>query len=227
MWGVPKIFRPASGGDKQAASKASSAAPLAAKQQPVGEEVSIKVALIGDAQAGKSSVVKRFCDDRFSEEYIQTTGINFVEKRIRLSAHTADVVFTLNDLGSDPSSADLLPLVCDDATAIIFVFDLTRKQSLLSVKESYRKVRTINKKAIVLLVGCKFDLFLDLESEDQEEITSLARRFARAMKASLIFTSSSHSINVQKVFKILFGSVFAIDCKIERVTVVGEPIIEY
>lgn len=31
--------------------------------------------------------------------------------------------------------------------------------------------------------------------------TSQAKRFARAMKASLIFSSTSHSINVQKVCK--------------------------
>jgi GTP-binding protein of the ras superfamily involved in termination of M-phase len=223
MWG--KLFR-GSAGDAHAASKAG-AASATRQEEPANEEVSIKVAIIGDAQGGKTSIVRRFCDDRFSEEYIQTTGVNFVEKRIRLGANAADVIFTLNDLGSDASSVDLLPLVCDDATAIVFAFDLTRKQSLLSVKESYRKVRTLNKKAIVLLVGCKFDLFLDLEAEDQEEITSLARRFARAMKAPLVFTSSSHSINVQKVFKILFGCVFSIDSKIERVTGVGEPIIEY
>lgn len=223
MWG--KLFR-STAGDGQGASKAG-ATPAVRQDEPANEEVSIKIAIVGDPQGGKSSLVRRFCDDRFSEEYIQTTGVNFVEKRIRLGANASDVVFTLNDLGSDASSADFLPLVCDDATAIVFAFDLTRKQSLLSVKESYRKVRTLNKKAIVLLVGCKFDLFLDLEAEDQEEITSLARRFARAMKAPLVFTSSSHSINVQKVFKILFGCVFSIDSKIERVTAVGEPIIEY
>jgi GTP-binding protein of the ras superfamily involved in termination of M-phase len=191
------------------------------------EDVFVKVAIIGDAQSGKTSVVRRFHDDRFSEEYVQTTGLDFVEKRIKVGANAADVVFTLCDLGSDKTSAELLPLVCDDSTAVIFVFDLTRKNSLDSVKDYYRKVRTLNTRAIVLLVGCKFDLFLDLETEDQEEIVGLARRYARAMKAPLIFTSASHSINVQKVFKILFGKVFSIDCKVERITAPSEPIIEY
>ena len=35
----------------------------------------------------------------------------------------------------------------------------------------------------------------------ESTLTNLqARRFAKAMKASLIFSSTSHSINVQKVF---------------------------
>ena len=199
--------------------------PNAHESEVNSEVVSIKVAVLGDSQVGKTSLVKRFHADRFSEEYIQTTGINFLEKRIRIGSTSLDVIFTLCDLGSN--SQDLLPLVCDDATAVIFAFDLTRKQTLYSVKEYYRRVRSLNTKAIVLLVGCKFDLFLDLDSSDQEEITSLARRFAGAMKAPLIFTSASHSINVQKIFKIMFGGVFAIDCKVERISTHGEPIIEY
>lgn len=36
--------------------------------------------------------------------------------------------------------------------------------------------------------------------------TTQAKRFARAMKASLIFSSTSHSINVQKVRKHMLTS---------------------
>jgi GTP-binding protein of the ras superfamily involved in termination of M-phase len=65
------------------------------------------------------------------------------------------------------------------------------------------------------LVGTKYDHFVNFPREEQEEIsnqvwkyfwplrsmtdTRQAKRFARAMKASLIFSSTSHSINVQKV----------------------------
>lgn len=53
--------------------------------------------------------------------------------------------------------------------------------------------------AIPFLVGTKYDHFVNFPREDQEEISKQARKFARAMKASLIFSSTSHSINVQKV----------------------------
>jgi GTP-binding protein of the ras superfamily involved in termination of M-phase len=39
----------------------------------------------------------------------------------------------------------MLPLVCNDAVAILFMFDLSRKATLLSIKEWYRQVRSINK----------------------------------------------------------------------------------
>lgn len=39
----------------------------------------------------------------------------------------------------------MLPLVCNDAVAILFMFDLSRKSTLMSVKEWYRQVRGLNK----------------------------------------------------------------------------------
>lgn len=39
----------------------------------------------------------------------------------------------------------MLPLVCNDAVAILFMFDLTRKTTLNSVKEWYRQARGFNK----------------------------------------------------------------------------------
>jgi GTP-binding protein of the ras superfamily involved in termination of M-phase len=92
---------------------------------------------------------------------------------------------------------------------------LTRKSTLNSIKEWYRQGRGFNKTAIPFLVGTKYDHFVNFPREEQEEIsnqvcilftavvsqanTTQAKRFARAMKASLIFSSTSHSINVQKV----------------------------
>jgi GTP-binding protein of the ras superfamily involved in termination of M-phase len=80
--------------------------------------------------------------------------------------------------------------------------------------------------------------------EDQEEISKQARKFARAMKASLIFSSTSHSINVQKVrttcllglgirlirlqiFKIVLSKAFDLKCTIPEIENVGEPLLLY
>lgn len=97
----------------------------------------------------------------------------------------------------------MLPLVCNDAVAILFMFDLTRKSTLNSIKEWYRQGRGFNKTAIPFLVGTKYDHFVNFPREEQEEISLQAKRFAKAMKASLIFSSTSHSINVQKVSSIM------------------------
>lgn len=40
---------------------------------------------------------------------------------------------------------NMLPLVCNDAVAVLFMFDLSRKSTLNSVKEWYRQARGFNK----------------------------------------------------------------------------------
>jgi Gtp-binding protein of the ras superfamily involved in termination of M-phase len=54
-----------------------------------------------------------------------------------------------------------------------------------------------------------------------------ARKFAKAMKAPLIFTSASHSINVQKVFKVVLSKVFDLKCTVPMIEKIGDPILQY
>jgi Gtp-binding protein of the ras superfamily involved in termination of M-phase len=88
----------------------------------------------------------------------------------------------------------MLPLVCNDAVAILFMFDLSRKSTLNSVKEWYRQARGFNKvifpafrvsaseylrsllqTAIPFLIGTKYDLFATFTQDEQEEITKQVR----------------------------------------------------
>jgi len=61
------------------------------------------------------------------------------------------------DLGGDSAFASMLPLVCCDACAVLFLFDLSNRQSLSSIREWYRQVRGLNKQALPFLVGTKFE----------------------------------------------------------------------
>lgn len=54
-----------------------------------------------------------------------------------------------------------------------------------------------------------------------------AKRFAKAMHASLVFCSTSASINVQKIFKIVLAKAFDLKCVIPEIEGVGEPILLY
>ena len=70
-------------------------------------------------------------------------------------------------------------------------------------------------------------MFAQMSREDQEEISRQAKKFAHAMKAPLIFCSTSHSINVQKIFKIVLSKAFDLNCTIPKITKIGEPLLEY
>jgi GTP-binding protein of the ras superfamily involved in termination of M-phase len=214
-----------SGGDKYAYSQAYPDQTPKQQAPQTKNSVVIKVGMVGDAQIGKTSLMVKYVEGSWDEDYIQTLGVNFMEKTI--SIRNTEITFSIWDLGGQREFVNMLPLVCNDAVAILFMFDLTRKSTLNSIKEWYRQGRGFNKTAIPFLIGTKYDHFVNFPREDQEEISVQAKRFAKAMKASLIFSSTSHSINVQKIFKIVLSKAFDLKCTIPEIENTGEPLLLY
>jgi GTP-binding protein of the ras superfamily involved in termination of M-phase len=95
----------------------------------------------------------------------------------------------------------MMPMVCVDAVAMLFLFDLTNPSTLTSVREWYRQVRGLNKvrlmlergsradnvrrdsrgaadvqSAIPFLIGTKYDIFYTYERNEQDEIIKQVRR---------------------------------------------------
>ncbi|KAI7884467.1 P-loop containing nucleoside triphosphate hydrolase protein [Mucor mucedo] len=187
--------------------------------------VVLKMGIIGDAQIGKTSLMIKYAEGAYDTEYIQTLGVNFMEKTIVI--RQTEITFSIWDLGGQKEFASMLPLVCNDAVAILFTFDLSRKATLNNLKEWYRQARGLNMSAIPLLVGTKYDEFVHLDYQDQEEITVQARKYSRAMKAPLVFCSTAESINVQKIYKLVLAKVFDLNCTLPEITEIGGPILEY
>lgn len=168
----------------------------------------------------------RYVERKFDTEYVETLGLNFMEKRV--AAESADVTLSLWDLGGDSSFLSMLPVACVDAVAVLFCFDLTQRSSLTSVREWYRQVRGLNKSALPFLVGTKFDAFYSLPKKEQEDICQTARKYAKAMgNCPLVFCSSSHGINVLKLFKLIFEKVFSLPEDVPQIHEVGQPLLEY
>jgi len=184
--------------------------------------VMLKVAMIGDSKVGKTTLMVKYVENTFDEDYIQTLSVNFMEKTIRI--RNTEITFSLWDLGGQREFLSMMPLVCNDAVAMFFMFDLSRKSTLLNIKEWYRQARGLNRSAHAFLIGTKFDVFAMLPAEEQKEIDKLAKKYAKAMLAPLIFTSASHSINVQKIFKIVLSRVFELKCTLDEEHRVGEPL---
>ena len=78
------------------------------------------------------------------------------------------------------------------------------------------------------LIGTKFDLFDELEEHHKIDITKQARKFAKKMRAPLIYCSSAQSINVRKIFKVIIAKVFDLRPKIKELhNEKDEPLIEF
>ena len=54
-------------------------------------EHQLKVVLVGDGTAGKTSIITRFCQNNFDKGYNQTVGVDFFLRRIVLPSEDITV----------------------------------------------------------------------------------------------------------------------------------------
>ena len=67
------------------------------------------MALLGDSQVGKTSLMARFVEGTFDETQLQTQGVNFMEKTIQLS-ESVELTFSIWDIGGHKDYESMLPL---------------------------------------------------------------------------------------------------------------------
>ena len=181
--------------------------------------ITTKIAMIGDSDVGKSTLLTRYIENKFEEEFIDTLGFGIMEHSVQLKNCIANLV--IYDIPSPRIMSKWIPDAMKDSKAVIFLFDITRKSSLMSIKRWYKDCRKHNKSFIPILVGTKWDLInqkLTVKDSNEYEtswsyycdITRMARRYAAAMKSGLVYTSTKDALNVKTVFNLCIAKVFKI-----------------
>ncbi|XP_051133915.1 septum-promoting GTP-binding protein 1-like [Andrographis paniculata] len=186
--------------------------------------VSLKIGALGDCQIGKTRFLVKYVGDEQEKTSLQMQGVNVMDKTMRIQGAT--IACRIWDVGGDSNSSDQIPIACKDAVAILFMFDLTSRTTLNSVIGWYSEARKWNKTAIPIVIGTKFDDFVQLPLDIQWTVVTQARAYARAMKASLFFSSATHNINVSKIFKFIMAKLFNLPWTVQRNLTPGEPIID-
>ncbi|KAG9454108.1 hypothetical protein H6P81_007012 [Aristolochia fimbriata] len=185
--------------------------------------VVLKISLLGDCQIGKTSFMTKYVGNDEEDNTLQMTGLTLMDKVF--SVRGTKIAFNIWDVGGDQRFH--VPIACKDAAAILIMFDLTSRCTLNSAVEWYLQARKWNQTAIPILIGTKFDDFAQLPVHLQWAIVSQARVYARAMNATLFFSSATHNINVNKIFKFITAKLFNLPWTVQRNLTIGEPIIDY
>ncbi|KAJ1389589.1 Small GTPase superfamily [Sesbania bispinosa] len=187
--------------------------------------VNLKISLLGDCHIGKTTFVIKYVGNEQEKRSLQMEGLNLMDKT--LSVKGARISFSIWDVAGDKKSLDQIPMACKDAVAILIMFDLTSRCTLNNVVGWYSEARKWNQTAIPILIGTKFDDFVRLPPDLQWTIVTQARAYARVMKATLFFSSATHNINVNKIFKFIMAKLFNLPWTVERNLTIGEPIIDF
>ncbi|CAG9321543.1 unnamed protein product [Blepharisma stoltei] len=154
-----------------------------------------KLVFLGDIYTGKTSIINRFMNDTFDANYQATIGIDFLSKTIY---HENQAIrLQLWDTAGQERFRSLIPNYIRDSSVAIIVFDVTNKQTFLSIDRWVQDVRSERgKEALIVIAGNKMD-------KVEERIVSYeeASEKAKAHEGLYVETSAKTGDNISQLFK--------------------------
>ena len=153
-----------------------------------------RICLLGDAAVGKTSLLTRFCDDSFKENYNNTIGVDFRVVTLKFK----NIISKLHiwDTAGQERFRSLALNYLNNSHGFIFVYDITNKQSFNNVINWINLAYEKNKNSIVnFLVGNKND-----KEEERAVTEEEGKNLAEEKKLLFLETSAKKDNNVQKLF---------------------------
>ena len=131
-----------------------------------------KVVLVGDINVGKTSILNKYIDKRFSKEHRATISIEFKIKTIKINSTTI-CDLKIWDTCGDEKYFSITKNYFRDSQGIILVYDVTSKKSFLNLIKWLELIKEIEGNSNIVLVGNKNDL------KNQREVSfNDAKKFA-------------------------------------------------
>ncbi|MHA1293578.1 MAG: GTP-binding protein [Promethearchaeota archaeon] len=163
-----------------------------------------KFIIIGDHEVGKTSLVRRFVEKRFSKDYRATIGLNILSHTIEFLGN--EVNFSLWDIGAQQYFKRFRKTYYMGAQAAFIVFDLTNEQSYKNVKNWYNELNDFigSKDLPIVIIGNKADLVKQRKISYHDGV-KLANNLSEEgiSRISYIETSALTGENVQDAFGLI------------------------
>jgi small GTP-binding protein len=125
------------------------------------EGFKFRIVLLGDAAVGKSSLLRRYTENAFDEEYKQTIGTTFATKDVDVKDSDGDVrKVRLNvwDMGGQSTYRELRRQFMKGASAAIIVYDVTRPETFMAMNNWFESFKEVCPESPVLISANKVDL---------------------------------------------------------------------
>ena len=172
------------------------------RKLPKGD-YSLKVIIVGDYKVGKTSIIKRFKEQIFTEGYLPTLHLKI--SKVKMNYGETNVNFLCWDVGGQ--SSQMIPFrnrFYEGAQSGIIVVDRTREKTLMNVEKWYQdSTKSISNKIPFILVGNKSDLVNEIVVDEQD-----LKDMAEKLDINIFLTSAKTGKNINNLFTNLIYMYF-------------------
>lgn len=152
--------------------------------------VSKKIVLLGHFGVGKSSLLRRFVEDTFTDNYVVTIGVHIMKKEVVIG--TDKVTLIIWDVEGTDDFTKYRPSYLMGASSFIYVFDASRAVTYMDLKYNLDHLNEKYPHVSVHIIGNKVDLV------DKGEILETLKK--QEIQHSYL-SSAKTGENVEQLFK--------------------------
>ena len=173
-----------------------------------------QILLLGDSSVGKTSLISRYANGIFKEEYLATVGLDYYTKQEMIK--NLNVLVKLWDIAGQERFKALTPNYFRNAEGVVLVYDVTSTESFENLKYWISSIKTnLGEKDIfipIIIIGNKIDM------EDSREINKdEANKFASENNYKYFETSAKTGEGVDEAIRELVNQILANSDKNEEI----------
>ncbi|WP_292663376.1 Rab family GTPase [Nitratifractor sp.] len=148
-----------------------------------------KILLLGDFHVGKTSLIRRYVDNAFSDDYLTTIGVKISKKALKVDG--LDFELLIWDIEGATPVKKIPTHYFAGAAGAILVADLTRPETIKGLDEHALRFHAVNPKSVCVRAYNKVDLI------PEESLGSID------IPPDTFLTSAKDDINVSLLFETL------------------------
>uniref|UniRef100_A0A3Q0SFP0 Ras-related protein Rab-21 n=1 Tax=Amphilophus citrinellus TaxID=61819 RepID=A0A3Q0SFP0_AMPCI len=162
-----------------------------------GKTYSFKVVLLGEGCVGKTSLVLRYCENKFNDKHITTLQASFLTKKLNITGKRVNLAIW--DTAGQERFHALGPIYYRDSNGAILVYDITDEDSFQKVKNWVKELRKMLGNEICLCIVGKLSERLHMDTNISLRLVFVCS-YAESVGAKHYHTSAKLNKGIEELF---------------------------
>ena len=182
--------------------------------------IEVKLLLCGNSGVGKTSIFKRYYENKFEGNYTTSIGIDFQTKEIKYNDKLYSV--HLIDTAGEERFRSITSSYFRMAEYYLLVFDLTNKNSLMALSSWIESLKEHIEKPKYIILGNKSDLEKNVIPDEEINEVLNDKVNLKINDENFIKVSAKTGENINKVFEYILNIIEQTSDKDEQI--IKQPI---